>query len=366
MTATPLKTMTPGQSVDVVSSRGDFLGSGYVNPHSLIAVRICSLVKDVTYGPELIHRRLSEALALREQIFDEPYYRLVHGEGDLLPGLVVDRYGDALVVQMTTAGIERYLAEVVDSLKTLTKAKSVYLRNDGAVRELEKLERYQRVEHGEHPDALQLKENGLSFEANSIEGQKTGWFYDHRENRALAARYCAGKRVLDVYCYAGGWGINAAVAGASGVLAIDSSQPALEQVHKNAALNKVSDKIETLASDAIDALKNLQKAEEVFDVVILDPPAFIKRKKDHKVGLQHYALLNRLAARLLKPGGYLVSASCSQSLAVEDLARVARSGVRRTGNDLQMLHEMTQGPDHPWLQGMPESRYLKGIIGRVV
>lgn len=366
---TPLKGLTPGQAIEIVSSRGDFLGSGYANPHSLIAVRICSFARESVFGPELIHERLGASLALRETLFGqdgESCYRLVHSEGDLCPGLVVDRYGESLVAQMTTAGIESCKQEIVDSLVSLTGAKSVVLRNDGAVREFENLERYREAAFGLQPQTLRLVENGLNFEIDSETSQKTGWFYDHRENRALAKRFCPGKRVLDVYSYAGAWALNAAAGGAREVVAIDSSQPAIDQLLKNVTLNQTSADIETVTGDAIETLKKLHQSDEIFDVVILDPPAFIKRKKDHKPGLQHYALLNRLAARLLRPGGILVSASCSQALSVEELSRVARSGVRRAGHDLQMLHELTQAPDHPWLQGMPESRYLKGIVGRVL
>ncbi len=364
--ATSLGDFEAGQSVCLESSRGAFLGHGYVNPHSLIAARICSRDKQQPFNADLIRRRINFALALRTAKYPHPYYRLVHGEGDLLPGLIIDRYDDVLVLQINTAGMELLIDELLQVLVDLLAPRAILLRNDSAVRKLEALPEYRKVVMGDLPDVIQLRENGLSFLASLGRGQKTGWFYDHRENRAYLQQLSRGKCVLDVYAYIGGWGLNAAVAGARKVTAIDASEYALQIATDNAKLNGVSACYSGICGDAVEIMRELQGGGQRFDIVILDPPAFMKRKKDRRAGLQQYELINRLAVSLLKSGGLLVSASCSQHLLRSELANAMLKAARKNRSDLQFIHQGGQGADHPVNAAMPETDYLKAIFSRMI
>lgn len=363
---TPLKGLEPGSSVTLETANGKFLAHAYVNPHSLIAARVTSRRANEPFNATVLRARLATALELRSYRYSEPYYRLVHSEGDFLPGLTVDRYNDVLVVQITTAGMEAYRDDIVDGLQNLTAASAIYLRNDASVRELEHLPSYREWVHGDAVDVLHIKENGLAFEVPAELGQKTGWFYDHRESRAALAPWVTGKRVLDLYSYLGGFGLNAALAGAASVRAIDASQSAVEGANANAKRNNLSDVFEAQCADAIDALRSLFEEGDRFDVVILDPPAFIKRRKDREQGLRHYGLNNRLAMRLLTPGGIIASASCSQALSHDDLLQQMRQSVPKGRLGLQVLAPLQQGADHPVNVAMPETLYLTGAIARVV
>lgn len=363
---TPLTGFEPGQPVQIEDSGGRVLGSGYVNPHSLIAARLVN--RGSTRPPDraLLDARLRRALALREALFPGPFYRLVFGEGDGLPGLIVDRFGEVLVVQLTTAGMERLRDDVVAALKEVVRPAGILLRNDSSGRALEGLESYIEIAAGTVPDRVGIEENGTRFSVPLQTGQKTGWFYDHRENRARMQRYVPGKRVLDVFSYIGGWGVQAAAAGgASHVLCVDASAPALEDVRRNAELNDASDRVATLHADAFEALRALKDSGESFDVVILDPPAFIKRKKDLKPGEQAYRRINRLAMDLLAAEGMLVSASCSFHLSRDMLRDAVLRASRATNRDLQILEQGHQAPDHPVHPAIPETDYLKVIFGRV-
>ena len=298
-------------------------------------------------------------------LFPRPFGRLVYGEGDWLPGLVVDRYGNVLVAQITTAGMERLREEIVAALDEVVRPSAILLRNDVSSRELEGLQLYVESALGEVPERVQIEENGVRFEVPLLEGQKTGWFYDHRANRERTGRYVVGKRVLDVFSYLGGWGVQAAVTGAAEVLAIDSSEPALAGVRTNAELNAVAARVATLHSDAWDALEALKMDGRRFDVVILDPPALIKRKKDLKQGERAYRRLNQLAMEVLEPEGILVSASCSFHFGRDALRGVLLSASRRIGRELQILEQSGQAADHPVHPAIPETEYLKCFWGRV-
>lgn len=361
---TPLTAFEPGQMAEVQDARGAPLGSAYVNPHSLIAARLVSRQRGRVLDGDLLRRRLSRALALREMLFPRPFYRLVFGEGDALPGLVVDRFDRWLVAQVTTAGMERVTGEIVDALRELTGAAGILLRNDSSARALEGLDAHVRTAFGEVPETLPVEENGVRFEVAAT-GQKTGWFYDHRMNRARMAAYAPGRRVLDVFSYAGGWGVQAAAAGAAEVVCVDASAPALEAAAASAALNGVEDRVRALRGDAFDVLGRLGADGEKFGMVVLDPPAFVKRKKDLKAGLEAYRRANQLAMELLEPDGILVSASCSYHLdraALQD--SLLRAG-RRLGREVQLLEEGHQGPDHPVHPAIPETAYLKCFVARV-
>lgn len=363
--ATPLKGLEPGQQVVVEAANGKALGVAYVNPNSLICARLVSREPKQGLDRSLLVHRLNQALALRQRLFVAPYYRLVHGEGDLLPGLVIDRFADTLVVQLNTAGMQAVLPELLDALDKVLSPTTVVLRNDTSGRRQEGLERYVEVVKGEVADPVLLEENGVRFAAPVLDGQKTGWFYDHRINRAWLNQHVAGKRVLDLFSYVGGWGVQAAAHGAREVLCVDSSAAALERVAENAALNGLHERVAVGEGDAFEALAALKADGEQFDVVILDPPAFIKKRKDIPNGERAYGKLNREAMRLLGRDGLLLSASCSMHLAPERLVEAVRGAVRHQDRHGQILFQGHQGPDHPVHPAIPETSYLKALGVRV-
>jgi len=365
-TFAPLKGIEPGSNAIIESSSGKFLAHAYVNPSSLISARITSRNKLQAFNATVLRERLMQALGMREALFNEPFYRVVHSEGDLLPGLIVDRYNDVLVVQITTAGMEVYKDDIVDALSTLCSANAVCLQNDSPIRELEGLPLYVEWVHGSAPAQLHIRENSLDFTVPTKLGQKTGWFYDHRTSRFDLRSWVKDKRVLDLYSYIGGFGLNAATAGAAQTLSIDSSQAAVDAANQNANSNKLQENYTAEAADAVEKMRSLFSDGERFDVIVLDPPAFIKRKKDRDAGVRHYALNNRLALKLLKPGGILLSASCSQAFAQHDLQQAMRSGVPKNMQGLQILHSFQQAHDHPVNAAMPETLYLKGFIARLL
>jgi len=363
--ATPLKGMAPGEQVVVEAANGKAMGVAYVNPNSLICARMVS--RDPAQGLDrsLLVHRLNQALALRQRLFDKPFYRLVHGEGDLLPGLVIDRFGDVLVVQLNTAGMQAVVAELLDALDKVLSPRAVVLRNDTSGRRQEGLELSVEVVKGELSEPVLIEENGVRFTVPVLDGQKTGWFYDHRVNRAWLNGLVAGKRVLDLFSYVGGWGVQAAASGASEVLCVDASASALERVAENAALNGLHEQVAVGEGDAFEALAALRADGEQFDVVILDPPAFIKKRKDIPNGERAYGKLNREAMRLLGRDGLLLSASCSMHLAPERLVDVVRGAVRHQDRQGQILFQGHQGPDHPVHPAIPETSYLKALGVRV-
>jgi 23S rRNA (cytosine1962-C5)-methyltransferase len=359
---TPLKALKSGDLVTVIDARGKSVGTAYVNPNSLIAARVLSTRADASIDLEWMTRRVRAALALREAIYPTPHYRLVYGESDGLPGLVIDRFGDTCVVQIGTAGMDRLQPLVIEALQAVLNPRGILLRNDSGAREVEGLpETVEAV--GEVADSVELVESGVRFTAPIRSGQKTGWFYDQRDNRDRLLRHVRGKRVLDVFSYVGAWGVRAMAAGAASATCIDSSQPALDAVAANAALNNVP--IETLRGNALDVLKQLRNEARTFDVVIVDPPALVKRKKDHDAGLEHYAALNRAAMQLITPGGVLVACSCSFHLEPEELQRVLLREARGQNRQLQILEQGGQGPDHPVHPAIPETRYLKAFYCRL-
>ena len=365
MQATPIKEIEAGSQVVVEAANGKAMGVAYVNPHSLICARMVS--RDPAQGLDrsLLVHRLNQALSLRQRLFAKPFYRLVHGEGDLLPGLVIDRFGDVLVVQLNTAGMQAVLPELLDALDKVLAPATVVLRNDTSGRRQEGLEASVEVVKGELPDQVLLEENGVRFAAPVLDGQKTGWFYDHRVNRAWLNGLVAGKRVLDLFSYVGGWGVQAAANGAREVLCVDASAPALERVAENAVLNGVHEQVAVGEGDAFEVLAALKAEGEEFDMVILDPPAFIRKRKDIPNGERAYGKLNREAMRLLGRDGLLLSASCSMHLAPERLVDVVRGAVRHQDRQGQILFQGHQGPDHPVHPAIPETSYLKALGVRV-
>jgi 23S rRNA (cytosine1962-C5)-methyltransferase len=361
---TPLTAFQPGELALLRTHRGAFLGHVYVNPHALICARILSRLADEPVDAALIERRLRSALALRERLGAQRCYRWVFGESDGLPGLVLDRYGELIVGQIATAGMERLKQTVVAAVRTVLDPAALFWKNDSAARELEHLPQGTETAFGEVPPEVQVVEASLTFNAPLAGGQKTGWFYDQSANRARLGRYVTrGARVLDVCSYVGAWGIGALRQGAGHATCVDASQTALEFAQANAARNGL--RLEPLRADAFDALKALGERGERFDVVILDPPAFIKRKKDLPQGQAAYRKLNQLALALLAEEGLLVSCSCSYHLAVEELIAAVQAAARHSGRGVQILEIAGQSPDHPVHPAIPETRYLKALFCRV-
>ena len=362
---TPLKQFQPGQQVLLESAQGKPLGIAYINPHSLICARLVSRDSHYPLDKSLLVHRLNIALALREQFPAQRCYRLVYGDSDYLPGLVVDRFGDIVVVQIATAGMEVVKDQIVEALVQVLQPKGILLKNDSRIRQAEALEDYVSVAYGEVPPVVDLIENGVRFQVPVFDGQKTGWFYDHRASRGRLRDYVQDKKVLDVFSYVGGWGVQAAAFGAASVLCIDSSEAALDFVERNAQLNDVAGRVGTLQGSAFDAMKQLHIEGERFDVVIIDPPAFIPRRKDIKKGEQAYRRANELAMRLLNKDGTLVSASCSMHLQRDKLCDILRITARHLDRNLQILEQGGQSFDHPVHPSITETDYLKAVFTRL-
>lgn len=360
----PLGGFTAGDLVVVRDASGALLGSAYMEPQSLICGRVYAPGEALNFDRELIERRLSAALSGRQMAFGKPFYRLVYGDSDTLPGLVIDRFGDYLVVQCNNAGIERYREQLIAALVEVLQPAGILLRGDSRLRREQGLPGDAEVVYGELPAQVELEENGVRFAAPVFAGQKTGWFYDHRMSRARLASWVAGKSVLDVYSYIGGWGIQAAAFGASEVVCLDSSAQALEGVDANARLNDLQDRVTTLRGSAPETMSDLQQRGRSFDVVILDPPAFIQRKKDLKKGISAYRRINELGLKLLNPGGLLVAGSCSMHLSRADLMGAMQQAAVRAGCQLRVVEQGAQGPDHPIHPAIPETEYLKAVFAR--
>ncbi len=364
----PLNAFAPGEEALVRDARGQALGCAFVNPHSLICARIYNRKAGQALDGALLRERLETALALRERCFDAPYYRLCHGEGDMLPGLVVDRFGDHLTIQIGTAGMEARKDMLREALRSLLSPASILWDNDLASRSLEGLTRENDME-GDVPEELDVPENGCRFLAPCRTGQKTGWFYDQRRNRAEAARYANGVQVLDIFSYAGGFGGTAARAGASSVTFIDASQTAVDYAVRNAARNAPrladADAIAGLCGDAFACMEQLYDEGRRFGLVCLDPPAFIKRRKDAEQGKAAYRKANALAARLLEPGGIFVSCSCSHHLPAETLRGLVALAAAKNHRQGRILYAGGQPEDHPVHCAMPETAYLKCFIAHM-
>jgi 23S rRNA (cytosine1962-C5)-methyltransferase len=362
---TPLDRFQPGDPVRIADAGGKLLGSGYVNPSTLIAARLVDRGGHALDRSLVVHR-LNVALALRQKLHDESSYRLVFGESDGLPGLVLERFGDVVVGQIGTAGMERLREEIVEAVVKVLKPAAMIWKNDGSVRKLEQLPEYADVGYGEHAGPLSLREGGLNFEVDAFGGQKTGWFFDQQANRDRLARYVRGARVLDLFSYVGAWGIRAAGFGASEVTCVDSSGAAIAAVQHNARLNGLHDTVQAIEADAFDFLKAARAERRRWDVVILDPPAFVKRKKDFKEGALAYRRINEMAMQVLERDGILVTCSCSHHMARTSLMEAVQAGARHLDRQVQVLEQLQQAPDHPVHAAIPETDYLKGYIARVL
>ncbi len=359
---TPLTSFEPGALCRVVSDRDKFLGFAYVNPASLISARILGRDPQYPPTPSLLVHRLQVALSLRRALYERPFYRLVYGESDGVPGLVLDRFDDVVVGQIATAGMEALKEQIVAAVQKVISPAAMIWKNDSAARDLEGLPRYVETAFGEPPATVSVEEGGVAFQVPVGTGQKTGWFFDQAANRLALRKYVGGARVLDVFSYLGAWGLGALKAGATEVTCVDSSASALEALQASAAANGLKPNV--VRGDAFDVMESMHAERRRFDVVVIDPPAFIKRKKDIPKGEAAYKRLNQLALQLLDRDGILVSCSCSYHMSGDSLVHAIQRAARHVGRFVQIVEVGGQAPDHPIHPAIPESRYLKAYFCR--
>lgn len=357
----------PGCLAQLYDVGGSFMGFGHYNPNSLIAFRMISRKKEDIDSVSWFEGQIRKSLLLRQQLYPLlSTYRVVYGESDGLPGLVVDKYGDYLSIQILSAGMEARRNQLIKALQVVFNPKGIIARNDVSVRVLEGLPEMVELLDGTIPDIIEMEENSLRFKINLAKGQKTGGFLDQKENHKLLKGISSGKRVLDCFCYTGSWGIHAALYGASSVLGFDISAYAIEQAKDNAALNCVADKIEYEECDAFEGLRKLYAQGERFGVVVMDPPAFVKSRKTIAEGTKGYLTVNRRAMELLEPGGHLITCSCSHHISREAFRDMLIQAARLAKREVRLLEICSQAKDHPVLLSFPESEYLKCFVLQVV
>lgn len=358
-----LKSFAPGEWIVVEGSAGQPIGMGYVNPHSLIAARVVThelRAIDADFFIERIQRAVDRRRVLLPDI---TVGRMVYGESDGLPGLVIDRYDSHVVVQVLTAGMERLTDEILFAVDRVWSPESVILRNDASARKMEGLDSTSRVIRGSSLASVSIE--GIRYILDLLEGQKTGFFLDQRFNHTMTRGRVEGKRVLDMFCYVGAWSLHAGRAGASYVLGIDSSTNAVEASTRHAEGNGL--KMCTFRkADAFDALKSINDDRETFDTVILDPPAFAKSRAEVKDAIRGYREINRRAAKALTDGGWLITCSCSHVIDPESFRNTVLQAVASAGRRAWLIEQRPQSPDHPILLSMRETEYLKCLVLQVV
>lgn len=354
--------LAPGSLVRLAD--GDrMLGLAAFNAESRIAARMLDTDSEAMVDAAWFAARLRRAQALREQLFEKPYWRLVHAEGDGLPGVVVDRFGDAAVVQPNAAWADRAMDELIAALADVTGCKTIIVNATSRVRKLEGLEDAHYVARGVVDAPVEVPMNGATYIADVVGGQKTGLYYDQRPNHAFVQRLARGRRVLDVFSHVGGFSLAALAGGAESALAIDGSRPALDLATQGAERTGVADRFETRQGDAGETMEAL--AGQRFDIVICDPPAFVPHKSALAAGLRAYERIARLAAGLVEPDGVLVLCSCSHAAGIDAFHKACVDGIRRAGRTGAMIHSGRAGPDHPVHIGLPETGYLKSLVFRL-
>lgn len=361
------KGLESGAIADLFHAKSGFLGRGFYNPHSLIAFRIVTLQKDEELNDVFFEKKLQAALTWRETVYPNTRaYRWIYGESDRLPGLLVDRFGDYVVVQAVSAGMERLKETLVAAIVRVSGAKGIVWRTDSGLRSLEGLpQEAPEIVHGQIPERVVIEnENGI-FRVDLVGGQKTGFYFDQRDNRQALAAYCKGKKVLDAFCYSGGFGIAAARAGAREVVFNDTSEPALRLAEENAALNEISAPV-TFVEGGADKLFEHEPPGGPFEVISIDPPAFAKSKKFLTTALKGYEKLNAAALSALPRGGILATSSCSHHVTKELFNEMLRRAARKANRTVRILEWRGQSKDHPVLLSMPETEYLKCVILQVL
>jgi 23S rRNA (cytosine1962-C5)-methyltransferase len=359
------RALAPGTLAVLQDDARRDIGLVAVNPASKLFARMLDRDITATIGVDWFRARIARALALRERLHDAPFYRLIHAEADGLPGVVVDRFGDALVVQPNAAWAEVRMDDLVEALLAETGATAVVKNAGGRARTLEGLDTDTRVLRGAVDAPVAVTMNGATYMADLLGGQKTGLFYDQRPNHAFAARLAREARVLDVFSHVGGFALAALAGGAASALAVDSSAPALALAQEGALRMNAADRFETREGDAFAALEALGQEGSLFDLVICDPPAFAPSRKSLESGLRAYERVARLAATLVAPGGYLVLCSCSHAADLAKFRTASARGIGRAGRAPQLLHTGSAGPDHPQLPQLAESGYLKALFFRL-
>ncbi|MFM2045177.1 MAG: hypothetical protein RLY86_3753 [Pseudomonadota bacterium] len=356
------KALPAGSIVKVAEAGGQVLGIATFNPHTLIACRMLSRDPALVVDTDFFAARIRRALDVREALFDRPFYRLVHAESDGLPALIIDRYGDTVVVQANTTAMDLRIDQIVAAIDQVLSPAAIVLRNDSGARAYEGLSEEVRVVKGTVQGLTRIEENGATFFADLSSGQKTGWFFDQRDNRAFIAQLAAGRRTIDFYTYAGGFGVLAAARGASHVTLVDRSAASLEIALQAAEANGVGAKTVARKGDAFDVMDELVAAGERFEVVIADPPAFVKSRKDLAVGSRAYRRMTKAAAKLVAPGGYLLVASCSHNMEPPLFHQEVARGLGEAGCSGRILRFAGAGPDHPVHPLLPETQYLKAMV----
>ena len=353
----------PGDVVNVESSKGTFLGQAFYNPNSQIALRMLTY-RDEKVDKEFFKNRIKTAWEYRQRFCDINSCRLVFSESDFLPGLIVDKFADTLVIQSLSLGIEKWKDAIVESLVETCSPTGIYERSDVPVRRLEGMEQTTGLLYGEVPERVEMTENGIRFLVDVIHGQKTGFFLDQKENRREVMRLCEGARVLDCFTHNGSFALHAAKAGAASVLGVDISEEAVEVARENARINGLTN-VEFEAHNCFDHLRELTDAKEKYDVVILDPPAFTKTRAQVESALRGYKEINLRGLKLVRNGGFLVSCSCSQHVSEDKFVEVINTAARDSKKRLRFVELRSQGHDHPVLPASPETRYLKCAIIQV-
>lgn len=356
------KSLPDGTLVVLKDSDSTFLGLGTFNAHSLISFRKIANDPKAVIDKAFIAKRLRASVALRDVLINSPFYRLIHSEADGLPGLVIDRFNDIIACQINTAGMDRLKDEIVRAVDEVLSPSCIVLRSENASRALEGLEPLYEVAKGELPDVVSVRENGIYFFADLKGGQKTGWFYDQRDNRAFVGRMARNKRVIDFYTYAGGFALHMGIGGAKEIIGVDRSEASLELAKKAAEKNNLSEKCTWLKDNAFDVLERMNKEKEKFDIVVCDPPAFAKVKKDIAAGLRGYRKMSRLAAGLVEKGGILALGSCSHHVSPEEFMRECCRGISEAGRNGRILLQAGAGADHPVHPHLPETAYLKMLV----
>jgi 23S rRNA (cytosine1962-C5)-methyltransferase len=357
----------PGDALEVVSHRQESYGTAYYNPHSLITARLLSRERISIDEAGFFKTRIAAAADYRQALYgDLQALRIVHGEGDGLPGLVVDRYGDLLSVQFLTLGIDRRRALITEALIELFQPTAIVARNDVGVRELEGLPQQTEILSGSPPETTTITEHGLRYRINVLHGQKTGHFLDQKENHLTLQNRVENRRVLDLFCYSGGWATHAARFGAKEVLGVDISAEAIALATENASLNYQETICRFEKADAFEKLRELHHTGERFGLITLDPPAFVKSKKKLAEAIRGYLTINRRAMELVEPGGYLITCSCSYHLQRDQFLETLRQAASQAGRAVRLLEMRGQAYDHPVLLSCPETDYLKCAVLQVV
>ena len=358
----------PGDTVDVLDADGRVLARAAWSPKSQIRARIWSFDPQTIIDDAFFKRRVADAVARRQampQLAGQEGMRLIHGESDGLPGVIADRYGDTICLQLTAAGPDKWRKAIVGALVKATGVARIYERSDSDVRGLEGLEPVTGWVHGEAPDAaLSIDENGVRLGVDVVGGHKTGFYLDQRDNRLLTRDLAAGKAVLNCFCYTGGFSLQALAGGAASTLSIDSSGPALVGARANLAMNPQLDasRAEWLEADVFEALRVFRKEGRRFDLIVLDPPKFAPSAAHAERAARAYKDINLLGFRLLNPGGYLMTYSCSGGIGLELLQKIVAGAAVDAGRDARILRRLAAGPDHPIALHFPEGEYLKGLL----